>query len=70
MGKRIEYHNPAASQVHDDLENFLDFCRNYGYRFEESELYSNKSHSWRQFQKFVSHKHVRDQWEEDAKKMA
>lgn len=69
MGKRIEYNNPVTTQIHDDLETYLEFCRDFGYRFDECDLYSNKSVGWRQFQKFVAGKPVRDQWEEDLKRL-
>lgn len=53
-------------QIFTDLENFKDFCRDYGYKFDEADLYSNRSYVYRQFTKFVAGKDVKDMWEIDA----
>jgi hypothetical protein len=52
-------------QVFDDLDSYRDFCRDHGYRFDERDLYSSKSYVYRQFQKFVAGKPVKNQWEID-----
>lgn len=57
--------NPRVQQVFDDLDKYRDFCNIYGYRFDEAELYSSKSFTYRQFQKFITGKPVKDQWEAD-----
>ncbi len=54
-------------QLFEDLEKYLDFCRTFGYKFDESDLYSNKSFVHRQFTKYLSGKPVKDNWELDAK---
>lgn len=53
-------------QIFTDLENFRDFCRDYGYKFDESDLYSNRSYVYRQFTKFVAGKEVKDMWAIDG----
>lgn len=53
-------------QIFDDLDNYLNFCREYGYKFDEADLYSQRSYAYRQFQKFVSGKPARNQWEADS----
>jgi hypothetical protein len=55
-------------QVFEDLDNFRNFCREYGYRFNERDLYSQKSHSFRQFQRAVAGKPVKNQWDIDLAK--
>ena len=52
-------------QVFDDLDTYLTFCRDFGYRFDERDLYNNKSYVYRQYQKFVVGKPVKNQWEID-----
>ena len=59
--------NPRVNQILEDLEKYLNFCVTYGYKFDESELYSNKSFAYRQFTKYLSGKPVKDMWEIDAK---
>jgi len=56
-----------VQQIFEDLENYLDFCRDFGYKFDESDLYSQKSFSYRQFTKFVAGKPAKDMWAFDAK---
>ena len=54
-----------VNQIFDDLDNYRNFCRNFGYRFDEADLYSQRSYIFRQFQKFVAGKSVKNQWEVD-----
>ena len=67
--EKTVYSNARVNQIFDDLEHYKNFCRDFGYRYDESELYSNKSYVYRQFQKFVSGKPAKDQWEIDAAKL-
>jgi len=60
--------NERANQTLDDLGNFLEFCRVYGYRFNENDLYNFKSYAWQQYNKFVQGKNVKNMWVEDAKR--
>lgn len=56
-----------VQQIFEDLENYLDFCRDFGYKFDEADLYSQKSFAFRQFTKFVAGKPAKDMWAFDAK---
>jgi hypothetical protein len=67
MAKVTIKHNPRTRQVFDDLDAYLTFCKDYGYVFDEKDLYSTKSYVFRQFQKFVAGKPVKDNWSLDAK---
>jgi hypothetical protein len=55
----------TVTQIFDDLDKYRDFCREYGYRFDERDLYSSQNYIWRQYQKFVAGKTVKDQWSID-----
>ena len=57
-----------VKQIFDDLDNYRNFCRDYGYRFNEADLYNTKNYIFRQFQKFVAGKPVKNQWEIDYTK--
>ena len=59
--------NPRVQQVFEDLEKYLEFTKDFGYKFNESELYDNKSYVFRQFTKYLQGKPVKDNWEIDAK---
>jgi hypothetical protein len=54
-----------VTKIFNDLDDYRNFCRDYGYRFNEADLYSQKNYVYRQFQKFVSGKPVKNQWEAD-----
>lgn len=60
--------NPRVKQVLDDLGKYLDFCKEYGHKFNEADLYSNKSFSYRQFTKFLAGKPIKNMWELDSAK--
>lgn len=68
MAKYQYVQNPRVVGIHEDLENFLDFCRDYGYRFNEGDLYNFKSYAWQQYNKFVQGKNAKNMWVEDARR--
>jgi hypothetical protein len=55
-------------QIFNDLENYLNFCKDFGYKYDEADLYNNRSYVFRQFTKFVAGKDVRDMWAIDGGK--
>jgi hypothetical protein len=57
-----------VKQIFNDLDNYRNFCREHGFRFDEADLYSQRSYVYRQFQKFASGKSVKNQWEVDIVK--
>lgn len=69
MGKREYRLNPRAVQCQDDLGNFLEFCRDYGYRFREEDLYNFKAYAWQQYNKFIQGKNAKNMWLEDARRL-
>ena len=60
------YHNMSNREIYDDLDRYRDFCRNYGYRFNEADLYNNKKYPYQQFRKFEAGKNAKDMWSIDA----
>ena len=58
--------NPKVAQIFEDLEQYLDFCRRYGYKFNEADLYNWKSYAYQQFNKSLQSKHVKDMWFQDS----
>jgi hypothetical protein len=59
--------NPRVHQIFDDLENYLNFCRDYGYRYDEYSLYDQRNQVYRQYLKFLQGKDVKNNWFEDSK---
>ena len=67
MSKTEYKSNNKVNQIFEDLEDYLAFCRDYGYKFDEADLYSNRSFAFRQFTKFMQGKPAKDMWEIDGK---
>ena len=55
----------SIDQVWEDLDRYLDFCRDYGYRYNEADLYNNKKYPYQQFRKFTAGKNAKNMWEID-----
>ena len=70
MGKQAVYSNPKAQAAQDELDHFLDFCRDFGYRFNEADLYNFRSYAFQQFNKHAQNKSVKNMWDEDARRFA
>jgi hypothetical protein len=67
MAKHNFQPNPRVRQIFDDLENYLEFCQDYGYKFDEATLYDMRSFPYRQFTKALANKPCKDQWAEDMR---
>ena len=66
MAKPAIRHNPRVAAVFDDLEQFLRFCRDFGYKFNEGDLYNWKAYAYQQFNKNVQGKFAKDMWIQDS----
>ena len=67
MAKPTFQSNPRVQQIFDDLEKYLEFCVDYGYKYNEAELYDQRSYVYRQYTKFATGKVAKDQWQEHAR---
>jgi hypothetical protein len=65
MAKPVIKPNHKVKQIFEDLEEYLNFCRSYGYKFNEGDLYNWKSYAYQQFNKFLQKKNVKDMWLQD-----
>ncbi len=65
MAKNTTKTTNHVNQIFNDLDIYRNFCRDYGYRFDEADLYNQKSYIFRQFQKFIAGKPAKNQWELD-----
>ena len=70
MAKPIIKHNPRVAELFDHLEMFQEFCVDYGYRYNEADLYNFKSYAWQQFNKFTQGKNAKNMWTEDLRRFA
>lgn len=67
MAKIVYQSNPRVAQIFEDLENYLEFCKDFGYRYDEATLYDMRDYAYRQFQKAVTGKFPRNCWVENAR---
>jgi hypothetical protein len=58
--------NPRVAQIFEELEQFLLFCQDYGYKYNEADLYNWKSYAYQQFSKFAQGKFAKDMWTQDS----
>ena len=66
MGKPLFKPNPRSRQVWEDLDRYLNFCRDFGYKFNEADLYNNRVYAFQQFRKLEAGKEPRDAGAADA----
>jgi hypothetical protein len=52
---------PEVSQIFDDLEVYHQFCRDYGYVYDEKHLYNERS-PYNEFLKMKKGREPWDQW--------
>ena len=69
MSKPAIKPNAKAQQILEDLDKFREFVVEYGYRFNEADMYNFKSYAWQQYSKFTSGKSAKNMWEEDARRL-
>ena len=68
MAKATFKVNNFYNQIFTDLEKYLEFCKEYGYYFDERDMYKERSNAWRQFSKYMVGKPVKNMWDQDAVK--
>ena len=62
--------NPRVAEIQEDLEKLLAFCQDYGYRYNEADLYNFKSYAWQQYNKYSQGKNAKNMWDEDTRRFA
>lgn len=70
MGKPTIKSNPRVAELFDELDRFLTFCQDFGYRYNEADLYNFKSYAWQQYSKFAAGKNAKNMWDEDTRRLA
>jgi len=68
MAKPNIRHNPRVQSIFEDLEQYLRFCQDFGYRFNEADLYNWRSYAYQQFNKHVQGKFAKDMWTIDSRR--
>jgi hypothetical protein len=72
MAKKIRNKAPnaAVTQIFEDLDAYREFCRDFGYRFDESDLYNMRKYPFQQYNKFRNGKNAKNQWEVDRRRLS
>lgn len=60
--------NSHVNAIFDELDRYRNFCREFGYRFDEAELYNYRSNTYKMYQRVKAGKPVKNQWEVDYEK--
>jgi hypothetical protein len=60
--------NPRVEALFNDLENYLAFCQDFGYKYNEADLYNWKSYAYQQFNKHTQDKFAKDMWLQDSRR--
>jgi hypothetical protein len=58
----------SVNQIFNDLDRYRNFCVEFGYRFNEADLYNTRSWNYKQFQRVLAGQRPRNQWEIDYAK--
>ena len=66
MARPTFKHNPRVNAIFDDLDQYLRFCQDFGYRYNEADLYNWKSYAYQQFNKHLQGKFAKDMWTQDS----
>ena len=61
--------NSNVNRVFNDLDAYRNFCRDYGYRFDESDLYRRNT-PYNQFDKLRRGEYVKNNWDVDTARLA
>ena len=64
MAKPQIKHNPKVKQIFEDLENYRQFCVDFGFVFNEATLYDMRNFVYRQHTKQLQGKPAKYNWEE------
>ena len=68
MAKPIIRPNARVQAIFEDLEQYLRFCQDFGYRYNEADLYNWRSYAYQQFNKHVQGKFAKDMWSQDSRR--
>lgn len=68
--KNVPRSDARVTAIFNELEQYLGFCRDFGYRYDESDLYNWKSYAFQQFNKYLQGKNAKNMWEEDARRFS
>lgn len=69
MAKQTIKTNPQYDRIFNELEQYLEFCREYGYKYNEADLFNMRAYPFQQYSKFTAGKNAKNMWEVDSQRM-
>jgi hypothetical protein len=57
---------PDINKIFDDLDSYRDFCREFGYVFDEKHLYDPRT-SYSQYERYKKGQRITNNWKEDRR---
>ena len=57
---------PEINKIFDDLDTYRNFCKEFGYVFNEAHLYDGKT-PWGQFDRYKRGQRIVNNWKEDRR---
>ena len=67
--QRIVANLSVNDNLYQEIEDYMEFCRSYGYKFNEADVRNMRSYAYQQFSKFASGKTAKNMWEVDAERL-
>ena len=61
--------NPNVNRAFNDLEAFKAFCVEYGFVFNEADLYKRSAHAYSQYERVRRGDKIPNNWDVDARQM-
>lgn len=61
--KRFFVMKPQVKSIFEDLDELRQFCKDYGYTFNEADLYKSGSYVYKEFLKFKEGRSVNNNWD-------
>lgn len=59
--------NPNVNRAFNDLEAFKAFCVEYGFVFNEADLYKRSAHAYSQYERVRRGEKIPNNWDIDAR---
>ena len=59
--------NQNVNRAFNDLESFKAFCIEYGFAFNEANLYRRSAHAYSQFERVRRGEKIPNNWDSDTK---
>ena len=58
---------PEVIRLFELNESYLQFCKDFGYAYNEADVENYKTYPWQQYQKYANRKHVKNNWDDAVK---